>query len=231
LRLTTTLVASALLALTALLAACGEDTDTDDTIEPATDTPVATGTLGGGALTPGPATATPETTPSAPDTPTPTATPEGGDAPDGINLTQTCDSGRYAIDYPEGWHTNSGDVADAACGWFSPDPFEVEPATELLTEIVMYIDPVAYEDVLDSPGIEDASERSETTVDGFPATRIERPSDGPSIEPGTMATQYYIDLGDGETMIATTYDLEDFDYEINRDILDAMIESLTFTDE
>lgn len=229
-RPTSAFIASMLLVLTAIVTACGEDADTEDTtLPPGTDTPVVTEPPTDGTLTPGPATAT--ASPGTTETPTPTATPEGSDTPTGINLTQTCEADRYTVDYPDGWYANSGEVATDACGWFSPEPFEVEPATELLTEVFMYIDPVAYEDVLESPGIEEASERSETTVDGFMATRLERPSDGPSIPPGTIATQYFVELGNGETLIATTYDLEDFDYETNREVLDAMIETLSFTSE
>ena len=159
----------------------------------------------------------------------PGAAAPGGDG-DAVQLTQRCEAPPYAVSYPDGWSVNPGTVADA-CGWFNRTPFEVEPATELITDIVMSVEPVPFERIAESFGDVggEVLTREETTVDGRPALRVERRASGEGLLPaGTLSTQYVVDLGDGDSFTATTYDTEGRAYEANQTVLDRMVETVAF---
>lgn len=67
--------------------------------------------------------------------------PGGASAVDALAQAHVGD--RYTVDYAAGWHTNSGAVA-GACGCLDRHSSTVEAGTELVTDIVLNIDPVAF---------------------------------------------------------------------------------------
>ena len=58
---------------------------------------------------------------------------------------------------------------------------------------------------------------------------MERRASGEGLLPaGTLSTQYVVDLGDGDSFTATTYDTEGRAYEANQTVLDRMVETVAF---
>lgn len=143
------------------------------------------------------------------------------------DLTQRCtnpDDG-YSVSLPRGWYYNEyvegGDVDDvAACRFFSPEDFEVRPASGVA-------------DVAISIGREATppdAEGAETTVDGRRAIVLQTEASEDGFDPaGTRYYQYWIDMGD-DWLVAGTSDGPTWvgEFEDNAEILDAMMDSLTF---
>lgn len=147
----------------------------------------------------------------------------------GVELAQTCTSteGGYAVDYPDGWSTNEGDVT-SPCRFFHPEPFEVPEATEVFgLAVTIGVEPVPFERVAAPDGMgEEELSRQETTVAGQPAVLVETESTGEALLPeGVRSYRYAVDL-DGRTLVAVTRDVEGLDYGRNQDVLDAMMSSL-----
>ena len=148
-------------------------------------------------------------------------------------LTQRCDNAErgYTVRYPEGWHANRGDVSEA-CSFFHPEPFELPEQTEA-PDVAVSIsrEPVPFDQVAgESPAIR-ISEREETEIDGRAAVSRVTEATGDGLLPaGVRGYQYLVDL-DGETMILSTYDVGDLDFERNRDVLDRMAEALRLSDD
>jgi hypothetical protein len=131
----------------------------------------------------------------------------------------------YTVDFPTGWYTNDavdgGEVGDvAACRFFSPEKFEVRPASEIAgVAISIRIE------ASDPPQTGEA-----TTVDGKPARIIASETEVDSVEPaGTRHYEYWIDIGDA-FLVAGTSDGPTWvgEYDENRSVLDAMMDSLSF---
>lgn len=144
------------------------------------------------------------------------------------DLGQNCtnpDDG-YSVAFPTGWYANErvegGDADDvAACRFFAPDEFVVAPASQA-TNIA-----VAIGVQQDGP----PASGEQTTVGGRQATRIESVAAEGGFEPaGTQTYSYWIELGDGTWLVASTSDGPNWvgNYEENKATLDAMMESLTF---
>lgn len=131
----------------------------------------------------------------------------------------------YTVAYPSGWYTNEtiegGDVGDvAACRFFSPQDFEVRPASEI-ADVAISIRVEAS----DPPATGEA-----TTVGGKPAMIIASETETDGFEPaGTRHYEYWIDVDDG-WLVAATSDGPTWvgDYDENRSILDGMMDSLAF---
>lgn len=202
-------------AVVLLLVACDGAADTDPTAPPpeTTTTTSPTSTM----MTTSSTTTTTFTTTTAP-----------GEA--SLQPTVRCESPEgYAISYPEGWSTNSGDVV-AECGQFAPERFEVPDGTdERVAAVTVYVDPVPFTEVAAPDDTRDA-DRAVTAVDGLHAVRLEYEtgSDGPWPE-GTPITLYAIDVGtesEERTLLVDTVGLSGFDYERNQEVLDRMISSL-----
>ncbi|HEV2069866.1 MAG TPA: hypothetical protein VGR26_08740 [Acidimicrobiales bacterium] len=197
--------------LSLVAAACGNGADTD--------TDEGTGTTSTST------TSTSTTTTSGDGTTTSTQA-------DGVVLAQSCtnaDDG-YSIQFPEGWFTNEGDVV-ATCRFFHPQPFEVPEATEVFgLAVTVKVDDVPFSRVAseeESLG-ERVLSREETSVAGHQAVRVEAQSTGDVLLPeGVHTYRYHVELDDG-TLTATTHDVEDLDYEANKQVLDAMMETLGF---
>ena len=144
------------------------------------------------------------------------------------DLGQDCtnpDDG-YSVAFPTDWYANErvegGESDDvAACRFFSPEEFVVAPASQA-TNIAVAIG-------VQQDGPQASGEQ--TTVGGRPATRIESVAAEGGFEPaGTQTYSYWIELSDGTWLVASTSDGPNWvgDYEENKAILDAMMESLTF---
>lgn len=169
-----------------------------------------------------------------------TASPTGG-----ATLGATCANPQlgYEIDYPAGWTINSGEMLPP-CSLFDPTSADVEPGTEIPPSIAVAIrgSDLPF-DLLATPtsdvqnGIE-MIERTQTAVDGRDAVTVffEAIQESPLLEPGTRGYRYLVDLGDPEpiaavsTLVAVVYDVGDTGFDHKREVLDAMMDSLRFTD-
>ncbi|MPZ98957.1 MAG: hypothetical protein GEU80_06375 [Dehalococcoidia bacterium] len=203
--------AAYLLALltSALLVACGGGE--------AEDTPTSTPVAG--------------TSTAAPATPTVAATADGDPA-----LTQSCENAQvgFAVRYPDGWATADGDAAEA-CRYFAPGPLGMPPdgggrapiefarGADGYTELV--------ETMVDSQTLQVLSEEP-TEVAGHEATRFEvetskmSGSDDSPAAPSSLREYRYVIATGGGALMAVAYGLPDADYEQNRRVLDAMVQTL-----
>jgi len=144
-----------------------------------------------------------------------------------VELTQRCTNPEegYTVNLPRGWYYNETVEADgtedvAACRFFSPEDFEVRPASGV-ADVAIGIG----RDATAPP-----SAGAATTVGGKPATNLETEANDDGFDPaGTRYYQYWIDVGD-EWLVATTSDGPGWvgSYEDNKDVLDAMMGTLTF---
>lgn len=140
-------------------------------------------------------------------------------------LTASCTNPEvgYTVNFPNNWFYNThvsgeGGAEDVeACRYFSSEDFTVTSGSEPTgVSIGMSRSTSAF----------DASAGEQTTIGGRDAVRYESESTTPGFE--GMYYIYSIDLGDGTTLTAQTSDRWVGDYEENKEILDAMMESLVF---
>lgn len=164
----------------------------------------------------------------------PPETPDGAPPaePDLMARTTQCTNpvDGYRIEYPAEWHTNDGTVV-SECRLFDPQPLELEPDTEIPSDIAVSIqrEPVAFETVTREPHGERELSRQELTVGGRPAVcqDIELLED--LLRPaGSRSYRCAVDL-DGETLIAVTHEEGEPAFETAKRVLDAMIRTLEFT--
>lgn len=131
-------------------------------------------------------------------TPESTAAPTS-DSSDGATTSQRrCVSPvGYSFAVPEGWVTNTGDVAPA-CSYVDPEPFTVPQATDARPAAVsVYVDPVPFAEVAAERPLQ--TTREETTAAGVPAVRVETLEDGSRLYPdGARRTAWYLDLPPAE---------------------------------
>lgn len=140
----------------------------------------------------------------------------------------------YTIRYPDDWHTNEGsDSPPGPCRWFHPEPFDVAEAQEVTGKAVaITVDPVPFEDASDPEGPETLSvhERSEHMVAGRRAVRYERVASGRAMHPeGSSHYTHVIELDDNRSMIITTSDTPNLDYQQAKAVHDRMVQTLRFT--
>jgi hypothetical protein len=210
-----------LLAVAILLVACDGASDADPT-EPSLETTTTT------SPTSSMTTSSTTTTASTTTTTSITTTTAPGEA--SLEPAVRCESPEgYAISYPEGWSTNSGDVV-AECGQFHSERFEVPDGTdERVAAVTAYVDPVPFAEVAAPDDTRDA-DRAVTAVDGLQAVRLEYETGSDGLWPeGTPITLYAIDVGtesEERTLLVDTVGLSGFDYERNQEVLDRMIRSL-----
>jgi hypothetical protein len=204
-------------ALALLAGACGDDDDTP---------PATSGE--GTAVTSETTSTTSSTTSTTTSTTTPTTT--AGDGSDQVQLEQTCESpDGFTISYPGDWEA----VSD--CGQFGPAPLdEPAPATDERTGVVSaFVDPVPFEQVAEPVEGDDA--REETTIDGFPAVRVEGEQEAEGLYPeGTSYVRWMVDLSEGRgdaTLFLDAYDLGYYiDFDRAAEVLDDMVETVEVTD-
>ena len=151
---------------------------------------------------------------------------------DRVSLEQTCENttSGFTVDYPAGWMTNTQDIAPS-CFVFDPNNITLQERASSLDEAIhLRVDSVPYSRATrqDDPTETEISRQS-TTVNGREAILTESESNGRGLIPeGVTSYRYIINLGNGETMLASTYDYAGQPYERNKEILDQMISTLTF---
>lgn len=220
------------LTTTALLAAgCtggADDPGTgDDAAAPTEDASVATT-----------APASPEATPSATASATTAPATDADSSPsddnaDGTLAMSDCTADRYAVPAPPDWDVNDPDGPLDACRIFHPEDVEVPDEAQgidLHWAAAIRIDAVAFEDLVDADVQGEVLVEERTTVDGRDALVRETRSDGSGMVPqGETTYLHAVDLGDGETLVATTFTVGETDYERDKDVLDRMMDGLTLT--
>lgn len=151
-----------------------------------------------------------------------------------VALSQRCESpAGFGISYPEGWAVNSGETVPA-CTRFAPDPFRVPWGTDARVGAVTASVESAPFDRIASSELPQVVSRTETTVDGRKALRIERMSVGEGLYPaGVRMTSYVVGLEPGDdgprTLVVDTLGLPQFDYARNVRVLDRMVETIDLT--
>lgn len=170
----------------------------------------------------GDAAAPPETT-TVEVTTTEPAEPAGplGDA-------QTCSNpdGGYSISFPDEWHANSGEVTQP-CTFFDPQPVEVPEATEAIGfAISVGRESAPFERVTGESVTNRVLSEERVELAGREGVRMEIEATGEGLlDAGTRTYLYALPVGE-ETILASTTDVGDLDYERNREVLDAMVETL-----
>lgn len=207
---------TALIGLLALiLTACPEDVEEPAVDDPDGETPVEEPT----------------------EEPAEDGTPDDDVTEDGHALAQSCtnDEVGYEVSYPDGWVVNEEGLP--GCSAFDPEDVDIPEVGEIPADIAVVIheNRVEFERATDfeaDPGVEVIAE-DEATVDGRTAIVVELEHTGEALYPeGWISYAYYIDL-DPFTLQAVTFDHDGAGppaYEERRDILDAMVDSLTFVD-
>ena len=142
--------------------------------------------------------------------------------------TATCtnEASGYRVSYPEDWHVNDGGVAEP-CSYFHPEPFEVPEATEFLDVAVLVSrEPVPLDVVTGEDPTRTVLDSEETEIAGNPAVRMEVEATGEGLlDRGTRSYQVVVGL-DGESLILSTFDVGDLDYERNKQAVDELADSL-----
>ena len=179
----------------------------------------------------------PESAPPTVETPSMGATavpglPSGTASPAAVALGASCSCDRegYSIDYPEGWSTPS--QATWACQLFDPRPFVVQPNTEPpIVAVSVYVEQYRLPKVLSAltdPSFYQviSSQQGTFTDAGRPGTILETKATARGLWPaGTRTFSVVVDRLDS-TIVVSTNDLADSDYEQNKQIVLAMAESL-----
>ncbi|WP_052307402.1 hypothetical protein, partial [Coleofasciculus chthonoplastes] len=148
-----------------------------------------------------------------------------------IALSQTCtnEAVSYTVSYPQGWVTNSGSVVEQ-CKVFDPESISLPEQSESFDEAVhIRVDKIPFERVAreDNQTSQELSRR-QTTIDGYQAVVVENKATGIGLIPeGVRSYLYFVDL-DGQTLIGTTYDMQGQRYQRNKQVLDQMMNSLSF---
>ena len=147
--------------------------------------------------------------------------------------TASCDNPEagYRVEYPADWHVNDEEGPGEPCSWFDPEPFEVPEATEFFGAAVSISrEPVAAEVIVEQADLgREVLSREETEVAGQRAFRIESESTGEALLDAGVRYYQVVVVVDGESLILSTYDLPEHDYERNREVLDEMASTLELT--
>lgn len=156
----------------------------------------------------------------------PSSTSSAEPAPGTFRCQNTADG--FTVEVRGDWYAN--DFVDApeglddvpACRYFGSEPVEVEPNAGLPPSVAVAIVPA--EEVAPPGG--DVLASGETTVDGREALvrEVAARSDG-FLPEGTLVYGYYVRLDDGRFLWAWT-DSSRGDYELNRAVLDDMMERI-----
>ncbi|MPZ98692.1 MAG: hypothetical protein GEU80_04995 [Dehalococcoidia bacterium] len=155
----------------------------------------------------------------------------GTPPPSGPDLSAECtnpDAG-YTVSYPGAWHTNTGEVVPE-CGLFHPAPFQVMPATEVFVAVSIGVEPISFAAAVEGASGEfaDLISQQSATVADHAAVRVEtRSTGGGLLEAGVLRTQYYVDLGNSQTLVAAATQLQGLNFSQTVAVLDAMAASLS----
>ena len=110
-----------------------------------------------------------------------------------------------------------------------PQPITLPEASEIPADLAIVIrrEERPFADATSEDPAEERVSSEEATVAGRPALRVEVRATGQGLlDAGTVTYRYYVDGGDGSTIVAQTHDVEGTDFERNRRVLDDMMESL-----
>lgn len=152
----------------------------------------------------------------------------GGDDPNRLGERCTNPEHGFSVSYPAGWHTNSGDVI-APCTAFDPDPVEIPPQSEMPFEIsiVFDVEEVPLGEVTRPSEFEDILFSERLTGGSRDVMLVETESTGQGLAPpGMRSLRFAIDMGDDRTLVATTHDSNEAEYERDKEILRRMVNSL-----
>lgn len=156
----------------------------------------------------------------------------GGEASDGEAAWTSCTNSEagYRVEYPGNWYANDEGRLDA-CQVFDPEPLDLPEQPQELSlgyAVLIRMEPIAFEDAARADLGAEVVEREEIEVDGRRAVRQERLGTGDALIPEDVAvTQYAVDV-DGQTLLATSYDVGDPAYERKVEVLDEMMARMTF---
>lgn len=152
-------------------------------------------------------------------------------------LSQSCTNEKvgYTVQYPQKWFANSREKFSepeyvvAACRYFDKQPLDIEPGTDILAAIKLQVENIPFSKIRRITKEDDMTSEllfKNTKTIGDRATIItERQATGKGMLPeGMKFYSYKIDMGD-RTFVATTYDSSSRNYQRNKKILDAMIDS------
>lgn len=147
--------------------------------------------------------------------------------------TCTNPSAGYTIEYPQEWHTNSGDGLDP-CRLFDPAPVSVPDESRDLPldlGVAMRMAAIAFTDFTTADSAVEVQDERQVEVDGHMAIRQEVVATGQGLVPeGTESTRYAVDRN-GETLVAESFAVGEPAYERKVEVLDEMMSSLEFTGE
>ena len=157
---------------------------------------------------------------------------DGGQTASQPSATVSCVAAEqgYELRFPESWFTNDAGIAEP-CRYFHPEPFTVEPGTEVTgIAVSVGLDPVSADEGTPPPGESSAAEtieRRATTVAGRAAVRRVTVATGGALRPeGTRAVSWFVDAPNGPLVATTSEAASAGRYEDNVDVLDAMVQSL-----
>jgi hypothetical protein len=138
----------------------------------------------------------------------------------------------FTIEYPPEWHTTPVPRGGGECLFFEPEPFEIPEDSDFTgTAIEVLPAQESYANVV--AGLTDERfarvlARSETTIAGRDAVRIEAEATGEGLlDAGTRTYAYVIDRG-GRALIVQTTEAAGTDFGERKRVLDRAARSLRF---
>lgn len=154
-----------------------------------------------------------------------------GDDPAETASCENPDEG-YALEYPADWRLNNPQVA-GPCRVFDPEPFTLEEGTEIPQDLAVVADmePVAIERMTGGDRGAEVLRQEDRDVAGHDAVLIETRAtqDAPLQEPGTRTYRYLVPVAPERTFVLSTTDRGELAYEDKRRVVDAMIQTVRFT--
>lgn len=158
-----------------------------------------------------------------PDQSRPASTPE----------TQRCVNPQdgYSLSYPVGWHTSTGDVLPT-CTVFDDEPVELTEGTEVPFDVTVFLDVVdrPISDLDDDDLAIDVVERQTGRIDDRDAVEVRFRSTGHGLLPeDVIGHRILLDLREGATLMASTYELDGRPLEDNVDTMRRMLRTLETT--
>lgn len=138
----------------------------------------------------------------------------------------TNEASGYRVQYPADWYTNKGDPTEP-CSFFHSEPFEVPEGTEFLdVGALVGREPVPFDVVAGEDPSRTVLEEEETEIAGNRAVRLESEATGEGLlDRGTRFYEVIVEV-DGESLIVSTFDLGDLDYERNKEVVDEIAAGL-----
>lgn len=132
----------------------------------------------------------------------------------------------YGLTFPADWFVADGEGIEP-CSFFSPEPLELEPATEA-DGVAIRLDVMAeaFPEARRKVASDGKQEGQDTAVDGRPAVRFVGETDASGLlPPGLATTTWLVDLG-GRSLLLTTDEGGSDDYAASVEVLDAMARSV-----